>query len=185
MQRSIGVFFVHGSGYKRFDPNKIDWWRRDVGVGLRRGLTTRSFKRITLCGTSYGQIVSTKRSVPAGGGFPAPRRTASKEIRLRRCVCCSPGLWHRVYSSTVRTAFDIAPFVERWIAEEYRDVMTYLYDAEQRDRTLTRVCRDLLEHRPQIVIAHSLGSAVALDAVARLSATYQPRLLVTAGSPLG
>ena len=39
--------------------------------------------------------------------------------------------------------------------------------------------------RPDVVIAHSLGTRVAIDALAALQPEVQPRLLLTLGSPLG
>jgi pimeloyl-ACP methyl ester carboxylesterase len=104
---------------------------------------------------------------------------------MEECDCCPPGLLHKIYSKAVRTTGSALPFIERWIAEEYRDVITYPSDAELRERVLERVCTDLTNAQPQIVFAHSLGTVVALDALARLTETLQPRMLVTAGPPLG
>ena len=65
-----------------------------------------------------------------------------------------------------------------------RQVKIYLGD----DATAEQVRADLLarvtEVRPRVVIAHSLGSVVAVDAL-RLSSASSVPMLITVGSPLG
>lgn len=62
------------------------------------------------------------------------------------------------------------------------DVYLYFYNAEFRENLLTLMTA-ALETNPKIVIAHSLGSVIAYDALIRRH-THLP-MLITVGSPLG
>jgi hypothetical protein len=67
-----------------------------------------------------------------------------------------------------------------------REVHTYLVrpDAPRRIKARDAVAMAIAEHRPSIVIAHSLGSVVAYEALWRHTETTVD-LFVTFGSPLG
>lgn len=74
--------------------------------------------------------------------------------------------------------------VHRFIARFCREVTVYLEQPERREAARAVVAREIAERTPQVVIAHSLGSVVAYEA---LWAFPDPaiELLVTLGSPLG
>jgi hypothetical protein len=69
------------------------------------------------------------------------------------------------------------------------DVAYYLKVPAVRDVVLDVVLGELRSRLPGggdvVVVAHSLGTVVAYDALSRLPAAYRIRQLVTAGSPLG
>lgn len=77
--------------------------------------------------------------------------------------------------------------VVRWfVAVFFREVATYLKDIDGPGRTAARneVANMLERHRPDAVIAHSLGSVVTYEALSARP-DLNLRLLVTLGSPLG
>jgi hypothetical protein len=70
-----------------------------------------------------------------------------------------------------------------FVAAFFPEVSTYLNDADARVRARHTIADAIAEHRPRVVIAHSLGSVVTYEALwARPLAVP---LLVTIGSPLG
>lgn len=64
-----------------------------------------------------------------------------------------------------------------------REVNTYLRDDGRRQRIRDAVAEVIVQHRPRIVIAHSLGSVVAYEALWQ-HPEISADLLVTLGSPL-
>ncbi|MEW5531902.1 serine peptidase [Streptomyces virginiae] len=58
------------------------------------------------------------------------------------------------------------------------------YFAAGREPVRERVRAALLRHRPEVVVAHSLGSVVAYEALHDLAGELDVRLLLTLGSPL-
>jgi hypothetical protein len=74
--------------------------------------------------------------------------------------------------------------VRRFVARFCPEVATYLDDPGRRGAARDDVADTVAAHRPRVVIAHSLGSVVAYEALwAHPSPTVE--LLVTVGSPLG
>ncbi|MDF5755741.1 hypothetical protein [Spongiactinospora sp. TRM90649] len=85
-----------------------------------------------------------------------------------------------------------------WLTERYgeaarrlaaifvREVHTYLHHADDSFRTAAReaVAAAIRDHRPEVVIAHSLGSVVAYEALWADPGLSVPTL-ITLGSPLG
>lgn len=65
-----------------------------------------------------------------------------------------------------------------------REVYVYLSHPVRRERARQAVAATLREHRPRVVLAHSLGSVVAYE-VLHAHPELAPELLVTLGSPLG
>lgn len=59
----------------------------------------------------------------------------------------------------------------------------YFYNPFTRDGILARAVDGLQSHQPDVVIAHSLGSVVAIEAIR--AANVQVERLITIGSPLG
>ncbi|MET9341969.1 trypsin-like peptidase domain-containing protein [Nonomuraea sp. NPDC003804] len=71
------------------------------------------------------------------------------------------------------------------IARVFRDVAAYLDDPPVRHRVLDAVLRTLPRSGALVMVAHGLGSVVAMDLMASLPPGVEVPLLVTAGSPLG
>ncbi|MFB4275242.1 MULTISPECIES: hypothetical protein [unclassified Nonomuraea] len=64
------------------------------------------------------------------------------------------------------------------------EVAAYLTDQARREKSRQAVAEVIRRHRPQVVIAHSLGSVVAYEAL-WANPDLQVDLLITLGSPLG
>ncbi|WP_328441866.1 serine protease [Streptomyces sp. NBC_00444] len=71
------------------------------------------------------------------------------------------------------------------IATVFRDVAAYLDDKPVRDAVLDAVLADMPDDGEIVLVAHSLGTIVALDLCTRLHRRASVPVLVTAGSPLG
>jgi len=82
-----------------------------------------------------------------------------------------------------RGAPDLLKFVERqFVGLQHPDVVRFGGDPELREQVRQRVCEDLGRVNPHVVIAHSLGAVVAIEALAVCERS--PQLLITAGAPL-
>jgi len=88
-----------------------------------------------------------------------------------------------------------APEAADWLAKSYgpgarlfglafaRELHTYLSAAERRETTIAAVAEAVARHRPDVLVAHSLGSVVAYETL-WAHQDHDVRLLVTLGSPL-
>ncbi|WP_460070646.1 serine peptidase [Streptomyces sp. YKOK-I1] len=72
--------------------------------------------------------------------------------------------------------------VEKSVRLVFPEVARYF--ADRRAHVLERVREALLRHRPEVVVAHSLGSVVAYEALHGLGEALDVQLLLTLGSPL-
>ncbi|MGC5006405.1 serine peptidase [Streptomyces sp. NBC_01762] len=92
----------------------------------------------------------------------------------------------RALSSWVARRFDLADGALRvFLRMLFPEVATYLRTEDAPERTAAReeVAARIDRHRPQVVIAHSLGSVVAYEALHAYPG-LQPDLFLTLGSPL-
>jgi hypothetical protein len=92
----------------------------------------------------------------------------------------------RALSSWVARRFDLAEGPLRvFLRILFREVATYLRadDAPERSAAREEVAARIARCRPQVVIAHSLGSVVAYEAL-HAHPELQPDLFLTLGSPL-
>ncbi|WP_329038518.1 hypothetical protein OIE71_32785 [Streptomyces sp. NBC_01725] len=92
----------------------------------------------------------------------------------------------RGLASWVARRFDLAEGPLRvFIRLLFREVATYLRDKDAPERAAARdeVARRIARHKPSIVIAHSLGSVVAYEAL-HAHPKLQPELFLSLGSPL-
>lgn len=92
----------------------------------------------------------------------------------------------RGLSSWVARRFDLAEGPLRvFIRLLFREVATYLRNQDAPERVAARdeVATRIARHKPRIVIAHSLGSVVAYEAL-HARPELQPELFLTLGSPL-
>jgi hypothetical protein len=76
--------------------------------------------------------------------------------------------------------------LQKFVGVFFREVAAYLRVPDSAARTAVRDCvaEAIAEHRPDAVLAHSLGSVVAYEALLANPSLSAP-LLVTMGSPLG
>jgi alpha-beta hydrolase superfamily lysophospholipase len=64
-----------------------------------------------------------------------------------------------------------------------KDVRLFTGDTTVREAAIAQVLADLDRVRPHVVIAHSLGAVIAVEALAKSDWANAPQLLVTAGAP--
>ncbi len=74
--------------------------------------------------------------------------------------------------------------VDWFVAIAFREIGAYFATAETREECRRRVIDAIAEHRPEIVVAHSLGSVVTFEALC-LCPDVTVNRLITIGSPLG
>lgn len=92
----------------------------------------------------------------------------------------------RALSSWIARKHDLAEGPLRvFIRLLFREVAVYLRSAESPERAAAReaIATRIARHQPDVVIAHSLGSVVAYEAL-HAHPDLRPRLFLTLGSPL-
>lgn len=114
-----------------------------------------------------------------------PRNRA--QSRNWQCKCCRRqarrGLLARMKQQGVRAMPDSTAdrLVRRFYGHEYRIVRAFLSRPDMR-ADFRRVVDDVARTHPDIIIAHSFGSLVAVDYLTH--APHQPELLLTIASPM-
>jgi hypothetical protein len=196
----VSVLIIHGAGYEK-DLSLRYLQRQRLRAGLTAGFIAAK------------RIAPEEAFNPRSGSFPfgvsladysedlnrseqqEPEDDAGETVTWRarerapikklRCLCCP----HRSrYRSNVRdwagnVARNQAGVTRRYIAHNMPDVDRYLERGEKRERSLATIRADIQEGT-KVVVAHSLGSVVAVDALASIRPECAPELLVTIGSPL-
>ncbi|MFH8560026.1 hypothetical protein [Streptomyces sp. NPDC017988] len=130
---------------------------------------------------------------PAGGlaGLDAFEqdlvRAWLNELAPPEAVAAGPGTWplRQAVGWVARTRSLGRPATEWFVATFFREVATYLRDADGAARRAARehVAGVVAKERPDVVLAHSLGSVVAYEALWTLP-EVPVGLFVTLGSPL-
>jgi hypothetical protein len=92
---------------------------------------------------------------------------------------------HRTGEGVAATVHkDISERLSRLIIAFLQDTDAYTSRPRRRQQAREVVAQTIREHRPTVVVAHSLGSVVAYEALHEFS-DLRVELLVTLGSPLG
>ncbi|MGY0499666.1 trypsin-like peptidase domain-containing protein [Nocardia sp. FBN12] len=196
------LLFLHGRGQQGRDPGDL---RRVWTAGLNKGLTLADLAAIDAADAYfpyYGDRLATSlehrestgatdsalyeslvtEAAEAAGMPSAGAETdAVPEEGLRGI---GSGLLGRVHDQlgwlAARSGLDT--FL---ISAIFSDVAAYLGNDEVRKGVLETVLADTPATGELILVAHSLGTVVALDLLTELPRELDVRLLVTAGSPLG
>jgi hypothetical protein len=179
MEQRYRVLFVPGSG-DRDSETTSTWQGSDFGVGLRRGLPAGLLARLDVESSSPERLLE---AAPRGATRVAPMGQNPSEPGLATdCPCCAKGKFYRSYSHLFRWAPDLLRFVERqYVGLLHPDVIRFAQDPDLRAAVGQGVREDLDQVSPHIVVAHSLGAVVAIEALA--ISEWTPRLLITAGAP--
>gem|GEM_PF-1047302 len=174
------VLFVPGSG-DRDVVTTSTWHGSDVGVGLRRGLPADLLARLDVESSTHERLL---RASPMVATLVAPiGQKTSDPGSATDCPCCAKAKFYRWYSDLFRWAPDLLRFAERqYVGLLHPDVVRLAGDPELRAVVRQGVREDLEQVKPHIVVAHSLGAVVAIEALA--VSDWSPRLLITAGAPL-
>lgn len=180
MEQRYRVLFVPGSGDRDSETGST-WHGSDLGVGLRRGLPGGLLARLDVTSSTQELLA---RPAPKGVNRLAPMGQRPSEPGLATdCPCCAKRKLYRRYGDFFRWAPDLLRFVERrYVALLHPDVLRFASDPELRAAVRQGVSEDLDQLNPHIVVAHSLGAVVAIEALA--VSEWAPRLLITAGAPL-
>lgn len=192
-----GIALMHGAGKLKSDPA---WFlaRQRMGAGLLAGF-------VAAAKTERSETLDRPESVcPAPVAYvefgpslfgdehheplealeglaPGPRW---QEQPRYRCTCCpTEGRARtnaREHSGVLTRGGMSWPVMQR----THPEVCRYLDRMPIRQSVIASVAAQLRTKRPRVLVAHSLGSVVAVDVLARLGDESQPELLVTLGSPL-
>lgn len=206
------VVFLHGRSQQGRDPLVL---RAEWAGGLARGLGAVGRAPIDPARVwfpFYGDVLAelagpsaVERTAVDEDGGPAAVRAAPSGPSARATYAAliedaASLAGYRPPSSTDREGFGdllagLQPALtwlanksrldDLFIAVRLRDVALYLDDEAARDRILGTVLGTVPSSGPVTLVAHSLGTVVALDLLTRLPSDVDVRLLVTAGSPLG
>ena len=112
-------------------------------------------------------------------------------LKFDRCACCPSGASYDRYARIVRRYGGDDDFLRLGSQMLLQDVRRYLTNTTLRSKLARHAAQALAAARPDVVVAHSLGAIVAVEALALLasgdmpqaSAQTFPRLLITAGAP--
>ncbi|MFC9843394.1 trypsin-like serine peptidase [Streptomyces sp. NPDC127595] len=206
------LLFLHGRGQENADPEGM---RRSWTAGLNRGLTLAGLPTVDpvdvwlpfygnrTAGTSgreallgdesalgfasatpptdpttrvlYEELV---REAAVKAGMPEELLTAQEGFSLPGGA--SGALRRSLAWLAARTDLD-ALFMSAVLG----DVARYLEDRGTRQAVLDAVRESVPDSGGLTIVAHSLGTVVAMDLLTQLDAAVDVRFLVTAGSPLG
>jgi len=203
------LLFLHGRGQEHADPEQM---RRDWTAGLNRGLTLAGLPTVDPADVwlpYYGN------SIPGGGAnealavgdmalsYAAPAAPSARALyeQLVRESAVKAGMPEQLLTAeeglslpggtsgilrrslnwlAARTDLDAL-----FISAVLGDVARYLDNRGTRRAVLDAVLETVPDAGPLTIVAHSLGTVVAMDVLTELSSGLDVRLLVTAGSPLG
>jgi len=181
-QRRIRVLCVEGDG-KRSSWSSDDWLGSEFGIGLQRGLGPELISQLDVHFSSHTHVFDSRGTLA-----PRPDRPDGpfrRPAMFTQCDCCRPGLRHLFYEGLhnqlpewVRNA-GYRAFVFLFL----KDVRLFTGDITVREAAIAQVLADLDRVRPHVVLAHSLGAVIAVEALAKSDWANAPQLLVTAGAP--
>ena len=102
-----------------------------------------------------------------------------------RCPCCPNGPEYVHYARWLRSWGYRDRSFRRWcdglLGPE--DVRTYLTSPTAREAVVAGVADSIVSWQPDVVIGHSLGAVVAVEALARSRAIHAPSAVLTLGAP--
>jgi hypothetical protein len=182
LRRPIRVLCVEGDG-KRGSWSSDDWHKSEFGIGLQRGLGPELMSQLDVYFSSHTHVFDSKGTLdPRPDSTDGPFR---RPAMFTQCACCRPGSWYVFYEGLhnqlpewLRNA-GYRAFVFLFL----KDVRLFMGDTTVREAAIARVLADLDRVRPDVVIAHSLGAVIAIEALATSDWANSPQLLVTAGAP--
>jgi hypothetical protein len=205
------VVFIHGrgSGETTYDTKRSDTWLEGLNVG-RAVLGLPPLESTIACiAPEYGQLLE-EFKLAVGNIHKLPSDVRS-ELGENSEVAVTSGVLRRVISQTnlygtpnraclhcvhragivAKAKHSLADFVHNeaihrlGINTRMADVVQWLADTAVRQRIRSHVVEQIRRAgiRPAVMIGHSLGSLVMLDALA-YEPDLKPDLLVTCGSPI-
>jgi hypothetical protein len=197
---AMSVLLVHGAGYA---STVAKWFleRQRLGAGLMAGFVAADRIKIadalhrdtevipfTIGYSEYREALQQPDSASEEPTRPLVTLPAGHDwlkMPKLRCLCCPPTSTptRLLNEKTGNAATELTSVTRQVIRHRWPDVHRYLTRKPGRARAIDIVCSDIAAGA-RVVVAHSLGSLVTLDALARVPAEALPELLVTIGSPL-
>lgn len=182
------LLFIHG--IRNDDP--AGSWLVGLDAALRREGTSAVAERgYDVVAPSYLAELEATEVPPT----PAPRTTYRKASEEQR-VAAAARYWSDL-ADLERAGLrdvDIKPGVLTGVSPDapaaaavrarFADAARYAAEEDRRSLVLTRLLAAIPDSGDLVILAHSLGSVVAVDLLYRLPETVRLRMLVTLGSPL-
>ncbi|WP_406299409.1 serine protease [Embleya sp. NBC_00888] len=196
----VRLVFLHGRSQQGHDPAAL---RRSWAAGLNSGLTMAGLPTVDpedVWFPFYGdRLVEVMESAAP---IEAPLSPSAQGLydellgeAARRAGMPAPGqgvvtesIWDHVVGTVHEPLGWIAAHtgVDRLVIRAaFRDVAAYLDRDDTREAVLERVLAGLPGSGPVVLVAHSLGTVVAMDLLTRLGPAVPVAGLITAGAPLG
>ncbi|MFI1383771.1 trypsin-like peptidase domain-containing protein [Embleya sp. NPDC020886] len=196
----VRLVFLHGRSQQGHDPGEL---RRGWAAGLNSGLTMAGLPTVDpedVWFPFYGdRLVEVMESATAVETPLSASAQALYEQLLdeaaRRAGMPAPGqvlvtesIWDHVVGAVHEPLGWVAAHtgVDRLVIRAaFRDVAAYLDRDDTREAVLDQVLAGLPGAGPLVLVAHSLGTVVAMDLLTRLGPQVPVAGLITVGSPLG
>jgi hypothetical protein len=178
----IRVLCVEGDG-KRGAWSSEDWRESEFGIGLQRGLGPELISQLDVHFSSHTHVFDSKGTL--GPRPDRPDGPFRRPAMFTQCDCCRSGPWAGFYEglhNQLPEWFRNAGY-RAFVFLFLKDVRLFMGDTAVRESAIAHVLADLDRVRPDVVIAHSLGAVIAVEALARSDWANSPQLLVTAGAP--
>lgn len=180
------LVFIHGRGQEGRDPANL---RREWIAGLNKGLTLADLPTVEP-GDAWLPFYGDQLATAQESLSPTTRVVYEQLVGEAAMLAGRPSDGRREGLLTglqgalswLASATNLDHLL---IAAVFRDVAAYLDDPAVRRAVLDSVLRTLPSAGQAVIVAHSLGTVVAMDLLTRLPASVEVPLLVTLGSPLG
>nr|WP_237534628.1 serine protease [Streptomyces sp. SID3343] len=196
----VNLVFLHGRGQQANDPTVL---RRTWAAGLNRGLTMAALPTVDpedvwfpFYGSRLVEVMETVSGEPTPialspsgralygtlldeaahrAGMPTEEPSELEGLGDVVGVMREPLGWLAAHTGVDRAV----------VAAAFKDVAAYLDEDATRDAVLDRVLETMPGSGAVVVVAHSLGTVVAMDLLTRIAPAASVAGLVTVGSPLG
>lgn len=187
MSQSRTIVLVHGIGGPRPEAEWLDPLNASLGYQRLPLLDADSDRVITI---DYMDALRTgSRREPPARTWQAPEQAARlqgwADYLLRKDEMARTIDGARKRSANIPFAAVSDSFFTNWGADWLRHVRQYRSKEETRNAVWHAVLKQFPSSGHVIVMAHSLGSIVMLDLLARLPEPIRVDLLLTLGSPMG
>ena len=174
----LSVLVVAGRGWRAHERPHGEFL-----AGLDRVLPRQHRLALKVRASTHHELLDGDTPWPAWPEVADPTVRAGGQAT--RCGCCpngpeydcwvAGGSWLAYNDWTWRSLCDgvVGP----------EDVRAYLTRPETREVVIAEAARAVLKRRPDIVIGHSLGAVVAVEALARCRDLHAPSAVLTLGAP--
>lgn len=178
----LRVAFIHGAGVVDAEDSLAEAQRGLLRSGRLAGVSNTADLCVMQAIAYRAELLNHPMPDAAPGFRPKYDRTG---VSFHACPCCTPSLGYKLFSTLLEELPRVPnPIVNAIVRSKWPDVSRYLGSPGARGSVLAAVVAQLDALRPNVIIGHSLGSVVAVDALQRLPVETHPALLLTAGSPL-